>query len=77
VGAGEHVAAAVTRVYVGSGISVVLEAFARPPELPGWMQLLEDIQITVTVLLPSIEVTLARNSGREGAAERRSWHRPG
>jgi hypothetical protein len=36
------------------------------------MQLLEDIQITVTVLLPSIEVTLARNSGREGVKRLRA-----
>jgi len=62
----KHVAAAMTRAYLSSRISVVLEAFAMPPDLPGWMELLEGIETIVIVLLPSIEVTLARNSGRRG-----------
>jgi hypothetical protein len=43
-----------TRAYLGSGISVVLEAFATPPDLPGWMQLHQGIQTTVLVLLREI-----------------------
>jgi predicted kinase len=62
----KHIAAAMTRVYLDSGVSVVLEAFATPTDFPGWMQLLGDVRATVIVLLPDIEVTLARNSGRTG-----------
>jgi len=62
----KHVAAAMAREYVGRHISVVLEAFATPPDLPGWMQLLVGIQTTVIVLLPSVEIALARNSARQG-----------
>jgi hypothetical protein len=68
----KHVTAAMARVYVDSGVSVVLEAFATPPDLAVWMELLGDILVTVIVLLPDIEITLARNSGRTGIKKLRA-----
>jgi hypothetical protein len=61
-----RVVIAMAKAYLDSGVSVVLEVFATPHDLPAWKNLLGNLPYNVIVLLPDVEIVLARNSQREG-----------
>ena len=56
------------RRYIEAGIACIIDAFAPPDEYRRWQEELADLAVRVVVLLPSVDVALARNAGRSGDA---------
>lgn len=51
--------------YVEYGINCILDIFAPPEEFEKWKPHLAGIDYKLVVLLPNVDITVARNAGRE------------
>lgn len=60
---------AMAQAYIDNNVSVVVEVFATPSDLSKWQALFGDIPFRAFVLLPDLDVVIARNEERKGVTK--------
>jgi energy-coupling factor transporter ATP-binding protein EcfA2 len=63
-----NVIAAAVPVYAAQSVAVVVEACANTGDFDRWQAAFDSIPVSTFVLLPPLDVVLARNRQRQGAA---------